>query len=242
MSIKPKITYLDPEPVRYSGSTPNLSRRGGIRVHPIKDGGLNPNAHQENILRRDRNGAKLVDVVDPETGFCTGVRSNLVSAPNYAAGQEKPTRPAVSGGKSGVLKNLPDTVLVDTATGQRVYLDDEGRRIRTCDMGEGAIPAVPASARPDTGTRSTKRSASVARRDVSGAKPKRVSVPGTASGTGRITDEDVIAFIRAMCRANKKPEPKVFTKAMLRDGKVVLQQRRKQAKLAYEAAAKALGA
>lgn len=41
------------------------------------------------LRHRDRSGNKLVDVVNPLTGFCTGTRSPLESAANNVPGQPK---------------------------------------------------------------------------------------------------------------------------------------------------------
>lgn len=227
--MKRKITYLDPVPVRYSGSVPNLSRRGGVRVHPIKDGGLNPAAAQEQLRFRDRSGNKLRDVIDRNTGFVKSVVSAIESVPNYGAGMDKPVRPAVSGSASGTLKMLPAEVLVDSA-GNRVYLDEDGKRIRTLDMGEEPVGAVCRRAAPDGPAKTTKRGRSVETNGANGASPKPTRIPGTATGSSRITESDVIGFLSAMYRQAGKPVPKKFTAGQLADAKVVLKARMAQAR------------
>lgn len=47
-----------------------------MRLHPVKDG-LIPQPHERGMTKRDRAGNRLIDVVDPRTGFCVGVRSPL---------------------------------------------------------------------------------------------------------------------------------------------------------------------
>ena len=47
-----------------------------MRLHPVKDG-LIPLPHERGMTVRDKGGNRLVDVVDPETGYCVGTRSPL---------------------------------------------------------------------------------------------------------------------------------------------------------------------
>jgi hypothetical protein len=47
-----------------------------MRLHPVKDG-LIPLPAERGLNVRDRGGNKLVDTIDPKTGFCTGVSSPL---------------------------------------------------------------------------------------------------------------------------------------------------------------------
>ena len=223
-----KKIYLDPVPVRYSGSVPSMNRRGGVRVHPIKDGGINPESSSQYIRTRDFAGNKLRDVVDPSTGFVTDVVSNLESGVVNFVGREREANDSISGGATGTLKYLASKVRVDSA-GNKVYLDEAGRRIRTTDMGETPGAAVPRAATPDRSAKTRKRGGSVAGRPVKSAKP---TVPGGTGTGGRITDDDVKNYIRALARTKGYPEPTVFTHTMIRDGREALKLRRKQAELA----------
>jgi hypothetical protein len=45
-------------------------------LHPVKDG-LIPMPHERGMTVRDKGGNRLVDVVDPQTGYCVGTRSPL---------------------------------------------------------------------------------------------------------------------------------------------------------------------
>lgn len=47
-----------------------------MRLHPVKDG-LIPLPDERGMTRRDKGGNKLVDVVDPDSGYCIGTRSPL---------------------------------------------------------------------------------------------------------------------------------------------------------------------
>jgi hypothetical protein len=231
--IKPKITYLPTSSIRYSGSVPSMSRRGGIKLNPLTDGGINPTRDQEQLRVRDMGGNKLVDIIDRATGFCVGTRSVLESGANWPAGQDKPTRPAVSGQPTGQLRNLPAKTLV-ASSGERVYLDEAGRRIRTTDMHEEPIRPLPANATPDTGGRPAKRPASGTARAAKPAPATRPTAPGTASGNGRITDADVRDYLRALYRKAGKPVPASFSRQHMFDGRLAL-------KAAIEKARKALG-
>lgn len=49
-----------------------------MKLHPAKDG-LLPLPDERGLTVRDKGGNRLVDVVSPQTGFCTGVRSPLTT-------------------------------------------------------------------------------------------------------------------------------------------------------------------
>lgn len=51
---------------------------GNVKLHPAKDG-LIPLPDERGITRRDKGGNPLIDVVSPQSGFCTGVRSPLTT-------------------------------------------------------------------------------------------------------------------------------------------------------------------
>lgn len=75
-----------------------------MRLHPVKDG-LVPHPDERGMTRRDLGGNKLVDVVNPISGYCVGVTSALTPSGNSV-------RPAsqVSGTTSGPdVRFDPDT-------------------------------------------------------------------------------------------------------------------------------------
>lgn len=205
-----------------------MSRRGGVRLHPVKDGKINPSRHTESIRRTDIAGNKLVDVVDPESGFCVGVRSNIESAPVNPAGCST-MRSGISGTPSGTLALLATEIRVDSESGDRVYLDADGRRIRTTAMGERHGIAVPRSAGTDIPAQTQKEG-----RRVSARAPKSTTrpVPGGTGDAGRITDADVESYIRALARIKLGRELDIITPTMMRDGREALKLARKQAALA----------
>lgn len=229
---KPNITYLPDQKVRYSYAQPSMSRRGGVRLHPAKDGLLNTEAGLQYIRTRDIGGNKLVDIVDGDTGYCVGTTSKLESEPINPAGCST-MRSGVSGTASGTLKYLPASIRVDS-TGTRVYLDEDGRRIRTTDQGEAWVGAVPRGPSPVTTTNPRKGGGSVKSRAANGAS----AVPGATGSGGRITDDDIKSFIRALARKHGRPEPDVFTMHMMRDGREALKLVRKQAEMALARRAK----
>jgi hypothetical protein len=47
-----------------------------MRLHPVEDG-LIPLPDERGLRTRDKSGNRLIDVVDPKSGFCVGVRSPL---------------------------------------------------------------------------------------------------------------------------------------------------------------------
>lgn len=69
--------------------------------------GLYPDVTERGLIHRDRSGQKLRDVVDPRSGFCTGV-----SSPMHNSG-EASVRPAdgTSGGGEALPTRDPDTGL-----------------------------------------------------------------------------------------------------------------------------------
>lgn len=231
-----KITYLAPVAVRYSGSVPSMSRRGGVRLNPLTDGVLNMQASSQYIKTRDDHGQKLRDVTDPQTGMYLRSVSALESTPNYAVGMDEPSQPPVNGNPTGTLRMLPSEVRLDSS-GRKVYLDENGRAIRTLDMGEAPVVAVPRNASPDTDTVPRKKGRNVKRTGRTGQSSAPVRVPGTATGT-KITDQDVVTYIRAMVKVKTgRTEEFVITPTMMRDGREALKLARKKAEIALAKAA-----
>lgn len=61
-----------------------------MRLHPAKDG-LIPFPDERTLIRRDKGGNRLRDRVDPQTGFCTGVTSPLLSNGVHVLPYKRPT-------------------------------------------------------------------------------------------------------------------------------------------------------
>jgi hypothetical protein len=225
MTDRRKITYLDTVPVRYNGSTPSMSRRGGVRLHPVNDGVIDMHGASSRVKYYDGHGQKLRDVTNPITGMYDYSVSALESRPNFEVGMDEPASPPVNGNPTGTLKMLPASVRVD-ARGNRAYLDENGRRIRTTDMGEAPIAAVPRKPDPSTTPKTTKRGRGVKTRAANG---RSGGVPGAADGS-RITDADVVSYIRAMVRVKTgRTDDFPITANMMRDGREALKLARKKA-------------
>lgn len=228
-----KITYLPTKPVRYNGSTPSMSRRGGIRLHPVSDGTANMISSTQYLRTRDMLGGKLRDHVDPMTGLFTHTSSLIESEPNYGVRMDEPVRPAISGSPTGALKYLAASVRLDSAGG-RVYLDSDGRRIRTTDIGEENIGAVPGKPTPKRTPGNAKRGGSV---NARAAKPRAPRVPGGTGPGGRITDDDVRSYVIALGKS-KGVIIDIVTSNMMRDGREALKLVRRQAEVALARADK----
>jgi hypothetical protein len=218
------ITYLPSVPVRYSYAQPSMSRRGGVRLHPVADGRLNMEASQQYLRTRDFAGNKLRDHVNPTSGMFTHCTSLIESSPlNPVGTAPEDMKSGVSGADNAATRLLPKKT-VHTPAG-RVYLDEAGQVIRTTDMGDSPVIARPRIADPSTTTKPSK-----GRRSVSARAPKR-AVPQTPGGTGpsgRITDADVEAFVRAVAEMHGRTVS-IVTPNMLRDGREALKALRKQA-------------
>jgi hypothetical protein len=105
-----------------------LGPEDGVRRHPDERG----------VTLRDRGGNKLVDVVNPHTGFCVGVRSPM-SPEGASVRQARTVVP-----KKGRYSELGDPGIPEklTRTDKTVYVDFEGRVVRTCDMDDEALPVA----------------------------------------------------------------------------------------------------
>lgn len=208
------VIELAPEPVHYGWRQPSMSRRGGVRLHPVKDGVL-PMTREAYIRRRDMAGNKLQDVIDPVTGFCIGVRSALMSNPNNTPLNPRP-------GTSG--SHNTETARADVTRQGNVWLDDQNRVIRTCDMGDDPLPVRRTSnlTQPSKGKRM---------RDPSAVS---ASIPGATGPGGRITDADCDALIIAMA----KGRPVKITQAMRAAARDMLKQKRAEAAKFFKAKGK----
>lgn len=207
-----KVTVVDPVPVKYSYRQPSLSRRGGVRLHPIKDGTAPIGEALTGMRFRDRAGNKLRDVVNPVTGYCTGVESALESEPRNQVGQ--PVRPGVSGTHTSYTRSI---CLEKRAAGDREYwTDEDGTVVRTVDMGESPIPLsrVCPAPKPQKERRVRKSTGRTG-----------TSVPGASGPGGRITRSDCDALIRAMAKGRKIE----ITPAMRKDARRMLEGLRRKA-------------
>lgn len=83
-----------------------------MRLHPAEDG-LIPEPSERGVKTRDRSGNRLIDVVDPKTGFCTGVRSPMT----IPAGQSVLPHTPVSAGVA------PSGSMTQFDTEHKVYYD-----------------------------------------------------------------------------------------------------------------------
>lgn len=102
-------------------------------LHPIKDG-LVPHPDEKRVIKRDKGGNTLVDVVSPKTGFCVGVRSPLTSdclsvrsAKSVSGGKGTDTRYDQRSGLWFDLERVPNS-------------DPIGKVVRTVDMGDDKLP------------------------------------------------------------------------------------------------------
>lgn len=204
------VTQLPTQRVRYSYSTPSMSRRGGVRLHPIKDGTAPMGEQLTMLRRRDRAGNKLRDVVDPDTGFCVGVTSPL---------EGRVSGKGTSGGHTAETKRAAvEAVEVDRC---KVYVDEEGFVCRTLDMGDAPRPV--AYVKP-----ATPPSKERAVRNTTGRKARSTTAtpaPGGSGAGGRITDEDCISYIKAAAKGREIH----VTKYMIAQARVILKNKQRAA-------------
>lgn len=211
-ATRSNVTLLDAEPIRYSYKVPSLSRRGGVRLHPVNDGTL-LHPHERGVTKRDFMGNKLRDVINPITGFCTHVVSPVLGG---KINQGVSGSPTVETERANVTKH------------NGAYFDSEGRHVRTTDMGDDILPYVAAPPRagdPNTGTRAQKKATTGNRGGRNGAKPQPDMVPGGTGRDGRITRSDVEAYLKALA----KGRPYVIDKKSLAMGRAALEDMRKRA-------------
>lgn len=205
------VVKLEPTVPRAGYSQPSMSRRGGVRLHPLRDGVI-PTTRESYMRKRDKAGNKLRDVVDPTTGWCIGVESNLESAP-----KNTPLSPCPEG------TSASPTVLTKRADVRRVnghWVDADGFVIRTVSMGDDLLPVSRVCVTPKTVKERPMRKA---RATNAGTPP--ASVPGATGPNGRITRSDCIALINAMAQGRKVE----ITAKMISQARAVLTQRRAEA-------------
>jgi hypothetical protein len=203
-----KRTVIDPVPVRYSYAQPSLSRRGGVRLHPIKDGTAPIGQSLAGLRLRDKAGNKLRDVVNPLTGYVMYVESALESPPRNQIGQ--PVQPGISGTHTQYTRDL----CLENREG--FWTDDEGNVVRTFSMGDEPLPRARVCPTPKT----------VKERRV--PKHNGRTAPSVAGGSGtdgRITKSDCVALIRVMAKGRQIE----ITPAMIRDARKMLVDLQKKA-------------
>lgn len=201
-------TVLDPVPVKYGSAQPSL-RRGSVRAHPLKDGVINTNSHLEYGLTRDRNGNRITAVIDPTTGFCVGVRSNLMSAPNNCAGQ--PIKPGIAG---TITRDTQVCLIQRDLVGTYFTVDPAStakRAIRTTTHGDDPLP----------GLRPSEPSQPLKERAVRNPSAPKRATPGATGPAGRITTADCDAMIRALA----KGRPVQITAAMRKVARQLIKDR-----------------
>lgn len=194
-----EVTYLDTVPVRYSYTQPSMSRRGGVRLHPVKDGVmLMP--WERGIQTRDQVGNKLRDVIHPVTGFCIGVVSPILGGEVNKGTSGSPTVEVCRG-----------MVTRDSAG---LYHDQDGRVIRTEAMGDCPLPTSKQNRNRSTGTQTRSAGRSGRSSAASGRAPDMRNVPGGTGRNGSITKADVHAFIKAMSKGRPvQVTPQVYALA-----------------------------
>jgi hypothetical protein len=193
---------------------PSLSRKGGIRLHPVRDGVIPPVADRNRVLHRDRGGNVLTDVTNMQTGYCTGVKSPLT----------------LEGGP--VLKSTPvvpthnpkrDLGLFPQLIGD-VWVQGVGSNkhvVRTVDLGDKPIPSVPSRRRA-----ASRQGAPVRRNDG----PERAPRGNPIGSPDRLPNALIDAFIigmhkQASKKKGKKVPPLKITKEMRRLARLEIQRR-----------------
>lgn len=144
-----------------------------MRLHPVKDG-LIREPSERGMTVRDSGGNPLVDVYNPETGFCTGVTSPMMVPYGQSVIDHKPP----TGGKA------PSGADVLFSTKERVYYEPlqvpNGGRVgivvRTCDDSDGPLPKTRISIITD----------------------EKTHVPGKARSVRKENDDAARAILSAM--------------------------------------------
>lgn len=201
-----ELITLDAVPIKYGYHTPSMSRRGGVRLHPINDGVIR-HSYERGVTHRDFMGNKLRDTINPQTGFCNGVISPVLGG---RVGQGTSGSPTVESARGYVTKR--DGHYFDGLT---------GTHLRTLDMGDEPLPSAPRS----NDTAPTKKPRSVAPSGSKRAVSDMSRVPGATGRDGRITKADVVAYLKAMA----KGRPFAVTPQALKLGRAALEAKRADA-------------
>jgi hypothetical protein len=117
---------------------PSINRKGGVRLHPVRDGLIPLVREVARVRERDSGGNVYTEVTNPSTGFCMGVTSPLtieggpVLIPQPVVPEHNPVRDA------GLLPQRDQrtgTWYLGTGTNRRV--------IRTVADGDKVLPSIP---------------------------------------------------------------------------------------------------
>lgn len=162
------------------------------------------------LRRRDLGGNKLIDVVNPMTGFCVGTRSPLESAPNNTPG--KP-RPGISASQDEV-DNYPR---YDAVKG--VWFVGRDRLVqRLIDTPDGPLQ-VARVVKPAVATKLDNRAAAaskVKRAPKGGAAPKRQPTTRTSNGGANSngpTRAEIAAYVKSKYGFTGKLTPQIMKAA-----------------------------
>lgn len=183
--------------VKYGGDTPSL-RRGSVRVNPVRDGVIDPEAHTAYVRRMDWAGNKFRDVINPQTGFCLGANTVLTSLPNNY-GPSEHWKPAVPG---SVTRDTSVTLIKQVDVGNRRVYCENNRMVRTTDMGDSPVSSVPKTG-VDTDSKPAKKSRTRVPRPVKPSGPDMSRVPGGTGPRGSVTESDVDAYLRAVMKGRR---------------------------------------
>lgn len=193
-----------------------MHRRGGIRLHPIRDGVIPTCADPNRVKHLDRGGNTLTDITDPSTGFCMGVTSPLT----IEGGPVLESTPVVP-----VHNPKRDYGLVpqyDSATGVWWMGTGSNRRvIRLVSDGDQRLSSMPprrgATKRPNGPQRGAQRAAGTTTPRPTGNGPD-VEI------TRDMIDAFIVGMHKKACQAKgKTPPPLKITKYMRKMARLEIQ-------------------
>jgi hypothetical protein len=116
---------------------PSLSRKGGIRLHPIRDGLIPLVANPDRIKVRDQGGNSYTEVTDTSTGWCTGVTSPLTIPDGCKVLVPSPIVPL-----HNPKRDLSVTPQKDSQGNWYTRKNASNHAIRTVEMGDEALPSI----------------------------------------------------------------------------------------------------
>lgn len=159
------------------------------------------------LRRRDLGGNKLIDVVNPQTGFCVGTRSPLESAANNTPQHPKP-------GVSASQDEVDNYPRYDAATGH--WFAGRDRLVqRMIDTPDGPLQ-VARVVKPAVAAKLDNRAAAaskIKRAPKGGTAPKRAaSGSGSGSSSNGPTRAEIAAYVKAKYGFTGKLTPQI-TKA-----------------------------
>lgn len=159
---------------------------GSWRQHRLTTfDGLYPDVTERGLVHRDRSGQKLRDVVDPRTGFCTGVSSPMHNTDEASV---RPADPTSGGGEA-----LPE---YDRHTG-RWWVGRDRLVVRTTTTPDGPLRRtriVKAEDLDEAGATPDERKAAVKAARAASRKPD--SARRTANKGNRPSDKEIAQYLR----------------------------------------------